>query len=193
MEKILLERLLQRVRDCVYCEKDVCPRHSEALRFLLQYHVFFLEEFSNLFIESRADPRVFIWRGEDERLQIDVVHSHVCFTYRTVGGLASTGDIMLRHLLNQSPWLEKDLEKLAPLPFEKISVSGYRQPHSDFVSGYGLGHYVAKIQIGNKEFPMFQRELYGKTEGVIARGFFIHIPGNGVFSSLPDHPDYWER
>jgi len=200
-----LEFLIARVKACSNCQESICHRHEEVLRFLMSSGWFKAVTYNGkLLFLQRIDepPLVALWKREDGRYQFDFIHTHVCYSYRTHSfpSLASTGDLLLKVAM-EDYWIHEDqLKQLVPLPFQKISVSGYRDPHSDYCwtisSRWGDPTWREELEsfieswaetltlpeVG--EVRVFARELYGPLEGATARGFFMHIPGTDIISSL---------
>jgi len=206
--------ILERIRECNRCgdyEWDkICTRHQTALSILLNPHFYHFQNHENLFLYYNEDnflsDYIVVWRTKKGRYQVDVISTTVCYSYRTVGypeSLQSTGDILLERFASDDPYtVAMHLEKLIPLPFGKISVSGYRDPHSDYDETV-LGPpqeeaeqiqtwkdlWTVKIDINGQTMPVFVRGLYGEYEGKLAKGFFMHIPGRGIFCSLTPELD----
>jgi len=205
-----LKFLMARIDACRFCSDYICGRHQDALRFL-QRGSWLQRQFTSndklLFLYKDDDPLVVLWKRVDSRYQWDFIHTHVCYSYRTKNyphSIESTGDLLLEIAL-ESHWVfEDDLKKLIPLPFAKISVSGYRDPHADYWEVVELGGWdwgdEAEFRQGLLTFiedwtetltlpevgevRVFVRELYEPVEGVVARGFFMHIPGTDIINIL---------
>jgi len=196
MEKYFV-KLASRIRECQFCQPNLlCERHAEALGLLADIigrkvyvpigtgvpQIWETKLFLGL---MRLDhPLTILFRNKNNELQIDVVKTHKCFSFRCRKG--STGKILLDAFLFYYPQAKEVVQGLKRTPFLKISVPGYRAPHSDYDTIGDLSDWVVEVEIDGEKIPVFERELYGEVEGIIAQGLYMHIPGREVISAL--HP-----